>query len=148
MKWNIVAIYIVKLKSVLHSQFLINLDKIWYVQVYPQGTSAHQILSRSVQKQKSFFLCSTFTVKMTLVKWGLKNEPIRGWRMQFLSQDADFWICCSSIHCVKVVLMTFFDMTFTLAAGRPQRRVICATLLCLTVLQFCHITCTIDQNLI
>ena len=24
-------------------------------------------------------------------------------------------------------------MTFTLAAGRPQRRVICATLLCLTV---------------
>ena len=85
MKWNIIAIYVVKLKSVLHSRFLINLDKIWYVQVYPQGTSAHQILSRSVQKQKSFFLCSTFTVKMTLVKWGLKNEPIRGWRMQFLS---------------------------------------------------------------
>ena len=63
MKWNIIAIYVVKLKSVLHSQFLINLDKIWYVQVYPQGTSAHQILSRSVQKQKSFFLCSIFTVK-------------------------------------------------------------------------------------
>ena len=29
MIWNIIAIYIVKLKSVLHSQFLINLDKIW-----------------------------------------------------------------------------------------------------------------------
>ena len=26
-------------------------------------------------------------------------------------------------------------MTFTLAAGRPQRRVICATLLCLTVVE-------------
>ena len=71
--------------NVKKCQFFINLDKIWYVQVYTQGTSAHQILSRSVQKQKSFFLCSTFTVKMTLVKWGLKNEPIRGWRMQFLS---------------------------------------------------------------
>ena len=33
MKWNIIAIYVVKLKSVLHSQFLINLDEIWYVQV-------------------------------------------------------------------------------------------------------------------
>ena len=27
-------------------------------------------------------------------------------------------------------LLTFFDMTYTLAAGRPQRRVICATLQC------------------
>ena len=80
MKWNIIAIYVVKLKSVLHSQFLINLDKIWYVQVYPQGTSAHQILSRSVQKQKSFFLCSTFTVKKCLVKWGLQNESFWGWK--------------------------------------------------------------------
>ena len=62
MKWNIIAIYVVKLEAVLHSQFLINLDKIWYVQVSTQGTSAHRILSRSVQKQKSFFLCSTFTV--------------------------------------------------------------------------------------
>ena len=62
MKWNIIAIYVVKLQAVLHSQFLINLDKIWYVQVSTQGTSAHRILSRSVQKQKSFFLCSTFTV--------------------------------------------------------------------------------------
>ena len=44
MKWNIISIYVVKLKSVLHSQFFINLDKIWYVQVYTQGTSAHQIL--------------------------------------------------------------------------------------------------------
>ena len=85
MKLNIIAIYVVKLKAVLRSQFLTNLDKIWYVQVSTQGTSAHRISSRSVQKQKSFFLCSTFTVKMTLVKWGLKNEPIRGWRMQFSS---------------------------------------------------------------
>ena len=63
MKLNIIAIYVVKLKAVLRSQFLTNLDKIWYVQVSTQGTSTHRISSRSVQKQKSFFLCSTFTVK-------------------------------------------------------------------------------------
>ena len=80
MKLNIIAIYVVKLKAVLRSQFLTNLDKIWYVQVYPQGTSAHQILSRSVQKQKSFFLCSTFTVKKGMVKWGLQNESFWGWK--------------------------------------------------------------------
>ena len=55
MKLNIIAIYVVKLKAVLRSQFLTNLDKIWYVQVSPQTTSTHPISSRSVQKQKSFF---------------------------------------------------------------------------------------------
>ena len=63
MKLNIIAIYVVKLKAVLCSQFLTNLDKIWYVQVSTQGTFTYRISSRSVQKQKSFFLCSTFTVK-------------------------------------------------------------------------------------
>ena len=68
------SIYVVKLKAVLRSQFLTNLDKIWYVQVSTQGTSTHRISSRSVQKQKSFFLCFTFTVKKGMVKWGLQNE--------------------------------------------------------------------------
>ena len=85
MKWNIIAIYVVNLKVALCGQFLTNLDKIWCVQVSIQGTSAHRISSRSVQKQKTFFLCSTFTVKVAMVKWGLKNEPFGSWRMQFLS---------------------------------------------------------------
>ena len=74
MKLNIIAIYVVKLKAVLRSQFLTNLDKIWYVQVYPQGTSAHQILSRSVQKQKNFFpvfhiYCENDPGQMGSEKW-------------------------------------------------------------------------------
>ena len=68
MKWNIISIYVAKLKAVLRIQFLTNTDKIRYVQRSTQGTSAHRILSRSVQKQTSFFLFSTFTVKKTMVK--------------------------------------------------------------------------------
>ena len=73
MKLNIIAIYVVKLKAVLRSQFLTNLDKIWYVHVSTQGTSTYQISSRSDQKQKSFFLCSIYCEidhgQMRSVKW-------------------------------------------------------------------------------
>ena len=35
----------------------------------------------------------------------------------------------------KVILQTFFHMTFTLAGGWPQRQATCSTLKCLTVLK-------------
>ena len=54
---------------------------IWCVQGYTKGKSALWISSRSVEKQKSFFLCFIFTVKMSLVKWGLKNEPFWSLKM-------------------------------------------------------------------
>ena len=56
MKWNIIAIYVVKLKSVLHSQFLINLDKIWYVKLSTQGTS-HTKSYQDRFRNKKVFSC-------------------------------------------------------------------------------------------
>ena len=66
MKWNIIAVYVVKLKAVLRSSFLINLYKIWYVEVlFTQGTS--NLIQISSETEKFFPLFHIY-VKYTMVK--------------------------------------------------------------------------------
>ena len=57
MKLNIIAIYVVKLKAVLRSQFLTNLDKIWYVQVstiYPRYIYTPNLIKIGSETKKFF----------------------------------------------------------------------------------------------